>query len=75
MTIQKIQFRFEDRKDDHVTIYHLGKVVTTLSGRSAIRFLNQVIGADTDKQQLAMAKATGNFKRGNERKPKPGNFK
>jgi hypothetical protein len=75
MTIQKIQFSFDDRKDDHVTIYHFEKVVTTLSGRNAIRFLNQVSGADTDKQQLAMAKATGNFKRGNERRPKPGNLK
>ena len=72
MTIQQIQFSFDHRKDDHVMIYHLGKAVTTLSGRNAIRFLNQVIGADSDKQQLVMAKATGNFKRGNERQKKPG---
>ena len=31
------------------------------------RFLNKVEGADDRDAQLAMAKATGNFKRGNER--------
>ena len=72
MSVQQIQFSFDRHKDDHVTIYHLGKAVTTLSGRNAIRFLNQVIGAESDKQQLVMARATGNFKRGNERMQKPG---
>jgi len=35
----------------------------------AVRFLAGVDGPDTEQAQLAMAKATGNVKRGNERQP------
>lgn len=62
---------FSDRahKDGTVRIAYRGKVVTTLAGKEAVRFLARVAGADPDQAQLAMAKATGNFKRGNERPP------
>ncbi|MBA2597330.1 MAG: hypothetical protein H0T18_05025, partial [Chloroflexia bacterium] len=43
--------------------------VTTLAGKDAVRFLARVDGAGAEQAQLAMAKATGNFKRGNERQP------
>jgi len=72
MTTQPIQFSFDHHKDEHVTIFHRGRAVTMLKGNKAVRFLDQVTGADADKQQLVMAKATGNFKRGNERLKKPG---
>ena len=50
-----------------VQISFRGKTVTTLRGRDADKFLNRVEGADEREAQLAMAKTTGNFKRGNER--------
>lgn len=48
-----------------VVIRHHDRVATTLRGTAAARFLAEVeIG---DPQQL-MARATGNYKRGNERR-------
>ena len=44
-----------------------GRVVTTLAGGAAKRFLDRVEGADADAAQQLMARATGNYKRGNER--------
>ena len=38
-----------------------------LKGAKALSFLQRVAGLDDAGQQLVMAKATGNFKRGNER--------
>ena len=57
-------FSYQAAKDDTVRISWNGRVVTTLRGRDALRFLDEVERSDG---QLVMAKATGNFKRGNER--------
>jgi hypothetical protein len=57
-------FSYQASKDDTVRISWNGRVVTTLRGRDALRFLDEVERGDAE---LAMAKATGNFKRGNER--------
>ena len=56
-------FSYQASKDDTVRISWNGRVVTTLRGREALRFLDDVGRGD---EQLVMAKATGNFKRGNE---------
>lgn len=45
-----------------------GKPVTTLHGTAAGKFLSAAALADEDQAQLLMARVTGNFKRGNERK-------
>jgi len=42
-----------------------------LKGRKARSFLVRVTGLDVAGQQIAMAKETGNFKRGNERRGEP----
>jgi hypothetical protein len=57
-------FTYQASKDDTVRISWNGHVVTTLRGREALRFLDELERGD---EQLVMAKATGNFKRGNER--------
>lgn len=62
-------FSFRSHKDGTVRIAYRGKVVTTLAGKEAARFLARAAGADVEQAQLMMAKATGNFKRGNERQP------
>lgn len=62
-------FSFRAHKDGTVRIAYQGKVVTTLAGKEAVRFLQRVDGVDPGQAQLVMAKATGNFKRGNEREP------
>jgi hypothetical protein len=62
-------FSFRAHKDGTVRVAYRGKVVTTLAGKEASRFLARVEDADAAQVQLAMAKATGNFKRGNKRQP------
>lgn len=57
-------FSFVTRKSGDVIISRDGREVTTLRGKSARQFLSKV--ATGDPQQL-MARATGNYKRGNER--------
>ena len=57
-------FSFVTRKSGDVIISRDGREVTTLRGKSARQFLSKV--ANGDPQQL-MARATGNYKRGNER--------
>lgn len=44
-----------------------GRTVTVLKGVGARRLLERVDGADPETVQLLLAKATGNFKHGNER--------
>ena len=60
-------FAFRVTKSGLVQISYSGKVVTTLAGREANRFIARTNNADAYECQLAMAKATGHFKRGNER--------
>ena len=60
-------FDYRATKDGKVFISHEGRDVKTLRGGDALRFLDRVGDAGGDEAQLAMAKATGNFKRGNER--------
>lgn len=62
-------FSFRAHKDGTVRVAYRGKVVTTLRGKDAARFLARAEGADAEGAQLLMAKATGNFKHGNERQP------
>jgi hypothetical protein len=56
-------FAYTERGGD-VVITHHGAKATVLRGSAARRFLEAVKRHDP---QLVMAKATGNFKRGNER--------
>ena len=60
-------FDYRITKDGKVFISYEGRNVTTLKGGAARGFLERVVEADEDKVQLALAKTTGNFKRGNER--------
>jgi hypothetical protein len=61
-------FSYRASKDGKVFIAWHGKTVTTVKGREAERLLAQLTEADETDAQLIMAKATGNFKRGNERR-------
>ena len=59
-------FSYRVTKGPKVFISYYGKPVTTLSGSKALVFLNKIQEAEHRDAQLMMAKATGNFKRGNE---------
>lgn len=60
-------FAYRAAKDGRVLISWEGRPVTTLAGAAAQRFLTRIDGCDRRAAQLLMAKATGHFKRGNER--------
>ncbi len=61
-------FAWQATKNGRVRLSWQGRVVTMLTGASAARFLREVEAADEEAAQLLMARATGNFKRGNERR-------
>lgn len=62
-------FHYRVVKDGLVFLYYFGKQVKVLRGKDAAKFLDKINLAGNEKEiQLLMAKVTGNFKRGNERK-------
>ncbi|MDT9027222.1 hypothetical protein [Rossellomorea yichunensis] len=67
--LDEAPFRYRVNKDQSVFIEYEGKQVKILKGKDAEKFIRNVNSAENDKAvQLIMAKITGNFKRGNERK-------
>jgi hypothetical protein len=55
-------------KDDRVLVMREGRTVAVLSGAPAERVARGLSSsADDDARQLLLARATGNYKRGNER--------
>ena len=60
-------FAYVIRKDGSVSISHEGRSVMIVSGDAAARLTRKLLGANPQEVQLALAKITGNFKRGNER--------
>ena len=57
-------FTFTVRKNGDVVIRHHGQIAATLRGARAAGFIADILNAD---DQELMARATGNYKRGNER--------
>ncbi|MGM0852850.1 MAG: hypothetical protein ACQEWI_09620 [Bacillota bacterium] len=67
--LDEAPFQYRVNKDQSVFIEYERKRVKILKGKEAEKFIRNVNSAETDKAvQLIMAKITGNFKRGNERK-------
>ena len=62
-------FSYATRADGTVVIRYHTAPVTLLRGKAAARFMTRISTADPAAGQLLMARATGNFKRGNERQP------
>lgn len=60
-------FAYQASAGGKVFITWQGRQVMILKGDDAQAFLKRVAGLDARAQQLAMAKVTGNFKRGTER--------
>lgn len=64
-------FSWSASRDGKVFISWRGKLVTTLQGKPASKFLARIAGLDEHAAQLLLARVTGNFKRGNEGSSKP----
>lgn len=58
-------FSYTKRKNGEVVITHHGRQAAVLREASATRFLARV---NADNEQDLMARVTGNYKRGNERR-------
>jgi hypothetical protein len=61
-------FSFRERGDGTVAVYWKRQLATTLTGKLAENLLAAAPEASEEELQLLLARATGNFKRGNERK-------
>lgn len=51
-----------------IMIFWRGREVKTMRGAPAAALLHKLDAADEDEQQALLAKATGNFKRGTDRR-------
>ena len=60
-------FSFQQAKSGDISISFLGKTVTILRGKAAVRFSERMDDTSDEQAQQLMARTTGNFKRGNER--------
>lgn len=59
-------FDYRMNKDDKLFISYHGKEIMIIKGGQAQKLLKKLEGASEEERQLLLAKATGNFKRGNE---------
>ena len=64
-------FSYHARADGTIVIHYRAAPVTLLRGKAAERFTARILGADMSAAQQLMARATGNFRRGNERRASP----
>ena len=60
-------FDYRETKSGELMISRGGRVVVTLGGKRAAALLKSLYKADESGAQLLLAKATGNYKQGNER--------
>ena len=67
---QDLGFSFKETKAGDIIIYHHGKQATILRGNRAEKTRGDLEASPFDEQQQIMARITGNYKRGNERKAK-----
>ncbi len=62
------QFSYRITKGRKVFIEWRGRTVAVLKGRQAEKLIGELPRMNREQEQLALAKVTGNFKRGNERR-------
>ncbi len=62
------QFTYRETQEGLVLVSWRGRVVTRLAGRGARKLLERVRDAPPERVQLELARVTGNFRRGNERR-------
>jgi hypothetical protein len=65
---QELGFTFRVRRNGDVEILHHGRLASTLRGAVAADFKQWVADEGSAAAQQLMARVTGNYKRGNERK-------
>lgn len=66
MSLEDDPFDYAVTKNGQVRVTRGGRLVTVVAGHQAQRLIDQ-LGADPTSDQHLLARATGNYKRGNER--------
>lgn len=66
MSLHDDPFDYQTTKNGQIRIYRSGQLVTVVAGTQAAKLLTKLERADEDSQQQLLARATGNYKRGNE---------
>ncbi|MBK7453457.1 MAG: hypothetical protein IPJ46_06985 [Anaerolineales bacterium] len=61
-------FSFRITKNRKVFIHWNGRQILTIKGSAAEKFLASIDGVDAQQAQLEMARVTGHFKHGTERR-------
>ncbi len=61
-------FEYRVTKNGQVFISRGGRQVSTIAGARAERLIRDLKNGDEQARQLALAKATGNYRHGNERR-------
>jgi hypothetical protein len=60
-------FSWQQSQDGLLRVAWIGRPALTLRGPKAAEWMQRLARADATRIQLLLARATGNFKRGNER--------
>ena len=67
LLLEERPFSFLVTKDGEAFISWRGALKKRLTGNDARKFIDRIAPSSEEEAQLLMARATGNFKRGNER--------
>ena len=67
MGLEDDPFDWRVTKDGQLLVSRGGRVVTTIRGATAAKLLGRLERAADEETQHLLARATGNYKRGNER--------
>ena len=67
-SMEDAAFHYQVRKNGEAVVSYHGKPVSTLRGEDAAKFTSRISNLEGREAQLLMARVTGNFKRGNERR-------
>lgn len=66
--LEEEQFSYKTTKEGKLFVYWKGKLARTYSGHKAATIIQELGEASSLREvQLALARVTGNFKRGNEK--------
>lgn len=61
-------FTYTITKKNTVMIRYHGKHIYTVGEKKSAKLISTLLEGDEEAQQMALAKVTGNFKRGNEKR-------
>jgi hypothetical protein len=68
--LERLPYSYKELKDGRVFFYRGGRQVSIAAGKEAEKFLKRIKSVEGFEAQLLMARATGQYKHGNEKTAK-----